>query len=145
MSTMLDKLLERRLEAQRRLEAKRRKELAKVWSEKLVASHLASAVEEKGGLCFKQHPLTNVGIPDYLIIYAGRTFFVETKTSGEQCTPIQVAFHKILKQKGIETYVLDTKINDLYDLYNYAYKTYVDADDPKYGINKVKRYRNEKI
>lgn len=144
MSTALEKLLERRQQAEERAAARKRKELSKIHSEKLVASHLVKCTKEKSGLIFKQHPLTNVGIPDYLVIMCGRTMFVETKTSGEVCTPIQVEFHKMLRDKGIETYVLDTKIDDFYDLYKYGYKTYVAADDPKYGINKVKNFRNGK-
>lgn len=137
--TYLEKWTERQLEKERKAKEKRRRELAKVWSEKLVAKHLVHAVQEAGGLIFKMHPLTNKGIPDYLIFIHGRTIFVETKTTGKLCEPAQVEFHKRLKEKNIETYVLDTKITNFYDLYTYAYKTYVEPDDRRWGINR-RRY-----
>ena len=139
MKTALDRLNESRLRKQQAEERRRARELSKKWSEKLVADHLVRCVKEAGGLIFKQHPLTNKGIPDYLVFYRWQAFFVETKTTGEKCEPAQIEFHKILKEKGIETYVLDTKITNFFDLYTYAYKTYVDPDDKRYGINKLKR------
>lgn len=132
----LEKWHEHVLEKQEKAEAKRKKELEKVWSEKLVARHLVKCVEEAGGIIFKMHPLTNKGIPDYLIFIHKRTMFVETKTTGKNCEPAQVEMHKRLKAQGVETYVLDTKITNFYDLYTYSYKTYVEADDKRYGINR---------
>lgn len=137
-STHLQKWTALQLERQQKAAEKRKRELQKVWSEKLVAKHLVKVVTESGGLIFKQHPLTAKGIPDYLIFIHGRVFFVETKTTGERCEPAQVEFQRRLKEKNIETYVLDTKITNFYDLYTVAYKTYVAPDDPRYGINKRK-------
>ena len=131
-----------RKEAERqKADAKLRATLAKKWSEKLVAKHLVECVKSAGGFITKMHPLTNVGIPDYLIIIHGRTIFVETKTTGEECTIAQVEHHKILKAHNVETYVLDTKISNFYDLYAWSYKTYVDPDDPRHGVNRLKKYR----
>ncbi len=122
-------------------EKARQKSLTKYYGEKVVAKHLVECVNEAGGLIFKQHPLTNKGIPDYLVIIGGRAFFVETKTTGKLCEPAQVEFHRRLKEKNVETYVLDSKITNIHDLYAAAYKTYVDPDDPKYGINTRKKFR----
>lgn len=132
---------ERQEEERRRAEERTRVILSKKWSEKLVAKHLVQSVKDAGGFITKMHPLTNVGIPDYLIIIHGRVIFVETKTTGETCTLAQVEFHKILKSHNVETYVLDTKIDNFYDLYTYAYKTYADPDDKRFGINKLKQFR----
>ena len=104
--------------------AKRVKNKNKIWSEKWVAHWLIRCVNEQDGFITKLHPLTAKGIPDYLVIINGKTLFVETKTTGEKCGPAQVEFHRRLKEKGVETYVLDTKITNFYDLYNVAYKTY---------------------
>lgn len=134
--TALEKLRERREKAARKYEEKRRIALTKVYSEKIVASHLVKVVQERGGLIFKQHPLTNKGIPDYLIHCMNNTFYVETKTTGKRCEPAQIEMHKRLKEKGIETYVLETKIDCYADLFLRAYKTYVDPDNPQYGINR---------
>lgn len=132
---------ERKERERQKAEEKTRAILKKKWSEKLVAKHLVECVKEAGGFIVKMHPLTNAGIPDYLIIIHGRTLFVETKTTGEHCTPIQEEFHKILKKHNVETYVLDTKITNFYDLYTWSYKTYADPDDKRHGINRLKEYR----
>lgn len=94
------------------------------WSEEAVASWLVRCVKEQDGFITKLHPLTAKGVPDYIVIINGKTLFVETKTTGKVCTPAQIEFHKMLKSHGVETYVLDTKITNFYDLYNVAYKTY---------------------
>jgi len=139
MKTALEKLEEWRILREKAAKKKRKTDLEKVWEEKLVAKWLVRCVEEAGGIAFKMHPLTNKGIPDYLIIMRGRTFFVETKTTGKVCTPAQVEFHRLLKDKKVDTYVLDTKITNFYDLYTLGYKTYVDPNDSKYGVNKERK------
>ena len=96
----------------------------KIYSEKLVDKYLVACVEKRGGLIFKMHPITNAGIPDRLIHYSQRTFYVETQATGKQCTPLQIEMHKRLKDKGIDTYVLDTKVLDLFDIWNVCYTTY---------------------
>lgn len=112
-------------EAKREYASKQRKNAKpKEYGERLVAKWLVKCVEESGGFITKMHPLTAKGIPDYLVITHGRTIFVETKTTGKTCEPAQIEFHKRLKTKGIDTYVLDTKITNFYDLYKVAYKTY---------------------
>lgn len=113
-----------KLERNRLDYARRPKCRDKIWRESLVAAWLVRCVNEQDGFITKLHPITAKGIPDYLVIIHGKTLFVETKTTGETCTPAQIEFHRRLKSKGVETYVLDTKITNFYDLYNVAYKTY---------------------
>lgn len=95
-----------------------------VWKENRVDWWLTRCVEDAGGFITKMHPMSNSGIPDRIIIMHGKVFFVELKTTGEKCTPIQVEMHKTLKTHGIDTYVLDTKISNFYDLYKWCYTTY---------------------
>lgn len=96
----------------------------KIYSEKLVARYLLNVIKEADGLIFKMHPITNKGIPDYLVHCNGHTFYVETKTTGKVCTEAQVFFHKMLKEQGIETYVLDVPVHTLKELQTLSYKTY---------------------
>ena len=103
----------------------------KKYSEKLVDKWFCKCVKDAGGLTFKQHPLTNQGIPDRIVHHYGRTFYVELKTTGEKCTELQIEFHKMLKEINIETYVLDVKITNFYDLYVVAYKTYDESYNKK--------------
>lgn len=129
--------LEKKLEALRRQQEKLKEHNAflkarargKVYSETQVANSLVKAVKGHNGYICKLHPLTEKGIPDYMCIVGQRVFFVETKTTGRKCDPIQVEYHKRLKSYGCDTYVLDTKIENFNDLYNVAYKTY----DPNYN------------
>lgn len=94
------------------------------FKERTVAKWLKLAAKERNALVFKMHPITDAGIPDTIVHMAGRTFYVETKTTGEQCTPIQIEQHARLKKAGIDTYVLDTKIKHIFDLFIVAYTTY---------------------
>lgn len=98
----------------------------KIYKEALVGKWLKKCCEEQGWLIFKNHPLGNTGIPDRIIHPKGNinTFYVELKTTGERCTPAQIEFHKMLKRNGVETYVLDTKITNIWDLYQNCYTEY---------------------
>lgn len=96
----------------------------KIFRERLVDKWLKRCVEEKGGVTFKMHPITNAGIPDRIVHRHGKTFYVETKTTGERCTPIQIEMHKMLKKRNIEVYILDVKITDFWDLFNVCYTEY---------------------
>lgn len=114
-----------RLENMTRMKKVRGKvDKTKMYSEKVVWNWLKRCCQEQDAFLTKMHPITNAGIGDGLIHWRGRTFYVECKTTGEKCTPIQCEMHKRLKEYGIETYVLDTKITNLFDLYVVSYKTY---------------------
>lgn len=111
---------------------RRNRETSRSVSEKVVAANLRKCVKSAGGAIFKMHPLTASGMPDYIVHIHGRTFYVETKTTGEECRPLQKERHRALKKVGIETYVLDTKLLDFYDIYIQAYKTYADENSRYY-------------
>lgn len=109
--------------------ASRALERRKAWimkpaPEATVARNLRDAIKKANGLIMKVHPLTFKGVPDYLIHVGGRTFYVETKTTGKTCSLAQIEAHKILKEHGVETYVLDRRIRELEELFMYSYKTY---------------------
>lgn len=73
------------------------------------------------------HPLTFAGIPDYLVILSRspRLFFVETKTTGKECTPLQIATQLIFKRRvGVETYVLDKKPETFNEIFEFGYTEY---------------------
>lgn len=97
----------------------------KRYTEKAVAERLRLLVKTSGGLIFKMHPLTEKGIPDYIVhAYNGKTFYVETKTTNERCAPIQIEFHRMLKMREIETYVLDVVVDNYNDIFAHSYTTY---------------------
>ena len=92
--------------------------------ESTVAKWLKRSVEADKGMILKMHPITNAGIPDFIVHQRSMTYYVETKTTGEKCTELQIEMHKRLKERGIDTYVLDTKITNIWDLFNVCYTTY---------------------
>jgi len=96
----------------------------KIYRESLVDKWLKRCVEEANGLTMKMHPITNAGVPDRIVHFRGMTFYVELKKTGEAPTLLQIEMHKRLKAKGIETYVLDVKITNIWDLFNVCYTTY---------------------
>lgn len=117
--------------------ASRALERRKAWimkpaTEAAVARNLRDAIKKANGLSMKIHPLTFKGVPDYLIHVGGRTFYVETKTTGKTCSPAQREAHRILKEHGVETYVLDRRIVELDELFMYSYKTYETNPSSRY-------------
>lgn len=92
--------------------------------ETIVDKWFKRAVEAEGGLTMKMHPITNAGVPDRIVHFRAMTFYVELKTTGEPCTALQIEMHKRLHDRGIQTYVLDTKIKSIWDLFLVAYTTY---------------------
>lgn len=117
--------------ASRALE-RRKAWVSKPTTEGAVARNLRDAVKKAGGLILKVHPLTFKGIPDFIVHVMGRTFYVETKTTGKRCSPAQIEAHKILKERGIETYVLENRIVELDELFMYSYKTYETNPSSRY-------------
>ena len=98
--------------------------MSQIYREALVSKWLVRCVEEAGGMTFKMHPMTNAGIPDRIVHFRNMTFYVETKETGKKCEPLQIEMHKRIKARGIETYVLDKKITNIWDLWTVAYTTY---------------------
>lgn len=95
-----------------------------IYRERIVDKWFVRCVEQASGLTMKMHPITNAGVPDRICHLNAMTFYVEMKTTGEPCTPLQIEMHKRLYKKGIQTYVLDVKITNIWDLFVYAYTTY---------------------
>jgi hypothetical protein len=66
-------------------------------------------MKKKGGKCYKMDARLYAGIPDRLVLFNGRAYFVELKAPGKKCRPIQVAFHKVLAAVGFPVSIIDTK------------------------------------
>lgn len=93
------------------------------YNEPNVARNLVKAVEVVGGVIFKNHPLTARGIPDFTVILKDRgMFFVETKSTGQRSRPIQIKFaQKVYNAVKTPTYVLDRKIDNMKDFFEFCY------------------------
>ena len=81
---------------------------------------LRKAVERAGGKCFKLPAIIYRFIPDRLILLpVGRVFFRELKRDGEEATPGQIAFIKILQKMGFNAEVIHGKsgVEEFIDVY----------------------------
>lgn len=115
-------------------------ERRKKYGERTVDKAFVECVSKvKRAFTTKMHPISYAGIPDRILHFNGRTCYVEMKTTGAECTPLQREVHKRLKELNIETYVLDTVITNIHDLYVYGYTTYRGVHyhkNPKYKKEK---------
>lgn len=96
----------------------------KKFTERQVDTQWVRVITAAGGFTTKLHPTTANGIPDRIAHFQMKTFYVELKATGEECSPIQIEMHRRLKEQGIEVYVLDTKIYNIWDLWTMCYTTY---------------------
>lgn len=76
--------------------------------ENRVEKALVSAVKSIGGKCIKMIPTYEAGIPDRLVLYKGRTIFVELKKEGQNPRKLQMLYMKELNDIGFETQVIDS-------------------------------------
>ena len=77
--------------------------------ERVIETYLFSEVKKLGGMCIKQEPRYNVGIPDRLVVYKGLVVFVEVKAPGKHPTEKQLKYHNRLKECGMGVAVVDSK------------------------------------
>lgn len=72
-----------------------------------VEAHLKQIVEAAGGLCLK---FTSgiAGVPDRIVVLAGRTVFVELKAPGEKPRPLQEERFAQMRAAGATVLVADT-------------------------------------
>lgn len=64
-----------------------------------------------GGKAYKFVSPNNRGVFDRIVLMpAGRTWFVETKTTGKKLTPLQLLFKRDVEALGFQTRVVDDEI-----------------------------------
>lgn len=86
-------------------------------TEKYIEKRLREEVEKLGGKAFKFSSPGNSGVPDRIVLYRGRCFFVELKRPGESLRPLQKAMVKQFKKLGFRVYVIDSieKVREFID------------------------------
>lgn len=78
-------------------------------SEKTIEAKLVDLIKAKKGLCLKFVSPGTRGVPDRLILLPGAiALFVETKSLGDTPKPIQLYWHRQLRQLGFRVDVIDT-------------------------------------
>ena len=76
--------------------------------EKEIERKLVQEVKKRGGICPKWVSPGFDGMPDRIVLLAGRHFaFVEVKAPGKKPRPLQDSRHRLLQRLGFRVYVLD--------------------------------------
>lgn len=74
--------------------------------ESLIQSRIIKRLEKEGWIVIKLG-LTNMpGIPDLLVLKAGRARFIEVKRPGEKPRPLQEYRHRQLRENGFDVEVI---------------------------------------
>ncbi|WP_085514189.1 VRR-NUC domain-containing protein [Plantibacter flavus] len=76
--------------------------------ENYVESYLYSRVRASGGLCLKFMSSIS-GVPDRIVILAGRTVFVETKALGKKPRKLQLVRFNEMRVAGADVRVIDSR------------------------------------
>lgn len=77
--------------------------------EKAIESYLATSVKQNGGISFKFVSPGTVGVPDRIVLYRGKVYFVELKDRKGILSAMQLAMHRKFKKHGIDVYILKSK------------------------------------
>jgi hypothetical protein len=79
-------------------------------NEKLIEQKLNKGVKDKGGLSIKFFSSWFTGMPDRIVLmYGGRIWFVEIKTTGKGLSARQKFVFALLEKMGFKVHVLDTE------------------------------------
>lgn len=77
--------------------------------ESQVERYLALKTTRLGAVCLKFCSTGQAGVPDRLLIYKGRTLFVELKRPGEEPRALQRVVAKKLREAGAYVYCISSK------------------------------------
>lgn len=74
-----------------------------------IAAALKAETARRGLFIRKLKWEGRIGAPDYIILHAGRAFFIETKAPGEKPRPSQRAEFLKIAHEGFEVTVVDSE------------------------------------
>lgn len=76
--------------------------------ESQIEKYLCHRVKERGGLCWKFVSPNLRGVPDRIVVFEGRVYFVELKAPGERPRASQARRIFELQRAGAYVWVLDS-------------------------------------
>lgn len=76
--------------------------------EKDVEKYLVHRCKEIGALCWKWVSPGVTGVPDRIVLWHGRVWFVELKSEGRKPTPNQQRIHNRMFKRGYFVYIIDS-------------------------------------
>ena len=77
--------------------------------EKEVEKYLIDQVKKYGGLCYKFTAPGTRAVPDRIVLFSGRTYFIELKRPGGKPRKDQVKMIEIFGKQNIPIQVIDSK------------------------------------
>ncbi len=78
-------------------------------AENHVERYLLDRCEAEGFLCYKFVSPGRNGMPDRVVIGAGKVVFVETKAPGGQPRKLQLVVHEQMRARGADVRVISTR------------------------------------
>lgn len=87
--------------------------------ESRIEEYFCSQVEKFGGLQYKFVSPQRRHVPDRIVLFCGKIFFVELKAPGKEPSPAQLREHKRLRDQGFDVFV----ISEMYQV-----NTFVEAN-----------------
>ncbi|HAE92701.1 MAG TPA: hypothetical protein DCG60_08695 [Tissierella sp.] len=76
--------------------------------ENKVEKYFRDEIKKIGGKAYKFSSPGNNGVPDRIVLYNGKCYFVELKRPGEDLRPLQKVVKKRFRELGFEVYVIDS-------------------------------------
>lgn len=76
--------------------------------EREIERYLVGKIEALGGLCLK-FTSSIAGVPDRLVLYKGRTYFIELKAPGKKPRPLQKRMIKQMEDRGASVTIISDK------------------------------------
>lgn len=74
--------------------------------EKSIEQDFKNAIKNVGGLAWKFVSPSQVGVPDRVVLYKGRAYFVELKRPKGILSPVQKLVFSIMKRHGFDVSVV---------------------------------------
>lgn len=83
-------------------------------TEKYIENYLINRIKELGGKAFKFSSPSNNGVPDRIVLYRGKCYFVELKRPNVKPRRLQKIVHEEFQKLGFKVYVIDSveKVGD---------------------------------
>lgn len=76
--------------------------------ESRIEKRLLVNIERLNGICLKCSCIGFNGMPDRMVVYHGKVYFVELKAPGEIPRKLQRFVHKMLADHGFDVYIIDS-------------------------------------
>lgn len=77
--------------------------------ESVVEDYFKQQIGRHEGLALKFVSPSMRGVPDQIVLYNGKTYYVEMKAPDKKPRKSQISVHELFKEHGIMVYTIDTK------------------------------------